>query len=315
MSRCRCKFGISRIFRRLAKMNTRRTNRRFDCRLLAIPALLALMPAAGLLRIGLVVRVSQFQLLSRLHQSALVAPEARSMTNSKNAPDHHTAPRQASAESSTTADARTRIGPPTFAWPSSISMCRARECARIISTYIRRNDKSSWHFRHRPPVASSHFPGRARKRSCSGQDPAPISRARTFRPRPWPGLPGEFADYFRGSIAWHQGDLPRPGQPGSRRSDARQRSDTFQVRHGRLSCARVGRKKPRPGNLYFQNVRELTAQGFADSSGLAASSLGWEARLHWRDRRFAQATDLYLEQAAAGDPTAKLSLRFVGSRP
>ena len=42
-------------------------------------------------------------------------------------------------------------------------------------------------------------------------------------------------------------------------------------------------------------------QGFADSIGLAVSSLGWEARIALRRDDFIRAIDLYLEQAAAGD--------------
>ncbi len=64
---------------------------------------------------------------------------------------------------------------------------------------------------------------------------------------------------------------------------------------------------------WFQNVRALAATGFVDSLGLASSSLGWEARLQLREKRYAPAIDLYLEQAASGDPSAVNSLRFAAS--
>src|SRR4030088_1010887 len=65
---------------------------------------------------------------------------------------------------------------------------------------------------------------------------------------------------------------------------------------------------------YFQNVRALAEARFADSLGLAASSLGWEARQHLREQGFTQAIDLYLEQAAGGDASALISLRWAASR-
>jgi hypothetical protein len=58
----------------------------------------------------------------------------------------------------------------------------------------------------------------------------------------------------------------------------------------------------------FRQVRDLTQQGFKDSIGLAAASVGLEARLQLRRKNFLSAIDLYLEQSASGDPTATNSL-------
>jgi len=61
---------------------------------------------------------------------------------------------------------------------------------------------------------------------------------------------------------------------------------------------------------YYQQVRALAAQGFADTSGLAAASIGWEARLALETNDFATALDLYLQQYAAGSPSAATSLEL-----
>jgi hypothetical protein len=61
---------------------------------------------------------------------------------------------------------------------------------------------------------------------------------------------------------------------------------------------------------YFAQVRSLASAGFADSLGLAVSSLGWEARIELRRKNFPRAINLYLEQAGAGDGSALDSLRF-----
>ena len=66
---------------------------------------------------------------------------------------------------------------------------------------------------------------------------------------------------------------------------------------------------------YYQEVRRLAKEGFADSLGLAAASLGWEAQANLRQKKFEPAIELYLEQFAAGDSnSAEVSLRFACHR-
>ena len=59
---------------------------------------------------------------------------------------------------------------------------------------------------------------------------------------------------------------------------------------------------------HYAQTRELAAQGLADTLGLATASIGWEARLAYEKRDLPRAIALYLEQAAAKDPTATMSL-------
>jgi hypothetical protein len=63
----------------------------------------------------------------------------------------------------------------------------------------------------------------------------------------------------------------------------------------------------------FRALRALAKAGFADSPGLAASSLGWEARLEYQRQRYEPAIELYLDQLASGDPSAVVSLRWVAA--
>jgi len=62
---------------------------------------------------------------------------------------------------------------------------------------------------------------------------------------------------------------------------------------------------------WFHRTRELAAGGFADSLGLAVASIGWEARAELDRGNVARAIALYLEQFAAGDPSAHPSLHLV----
>ncbi|MCX6925627.1 MAG: LysM peptidoglycan-binding domain-containing protein, partial [Verrucomicrobia bacterium] len=61
---------------------------------------------------------------------------------------------------------------------------------------------------------------------------------------------------------------------------------------------------------YFKQVRDLARRGFADSTGLAAASLGLEARIYLRQKKYERAIELYLEQLATGDQSAGPSLIF-----
>ena len=129
------------------------------------------------------------------------------------------------------------------------------------------------------------------------------------------GLPSEFAEYFRGTIAWHEQRILDARTAWIRLLQAnpaeRQYKSTWAAYMLGKSWEDENRQK---AIAYFRQVRAFAKDGFIDSLGLAAASLGLEARLHWRDRRYAEAIDLYLEQAAAGDPTAVNSLRFAAGQ-
>ncbi len=128
-----------------------------------------------------------------------------------------------------------------------------------------------------------------------------------------PGLPGEFADYLEGAIAWHQGRFPEAAAAWERllrrpAAERRQRSTWAAFMLGKVHL----RENREQAARWFQRTRELAGEGFADSLGLAASSLGWEARAE-RDRgRFDRAIDLYVQQLGTGDPTAVSSIRLTG---
>ncbi|MEN9641772.1 MAG: hypothetical protein RIR77_961 [Planctomycetota bacterium] len=67
---------------------------------------------------------------------------------------------------------------------------------------------------------------------------------------------------------------------------------------------------PEEAIRWFRRTRELAAEGFADSLGLANSSIGWEACAELDLHHHPRAIRLYLEHKAAGDPTSFESLGF-----
>ncbi len=126
------------------------------------------------------------------------------------------------------------------------------------------------------------------------------------------GMPAEFADYFRGAAAFHAGETNAAAQIWS---DLLQKPAA--QRHFRSTWAAfmlgklfVDQNPPRAIGC-FEQVRQLATNGFADTVGLAAASLGWQARAELNQQKWTRAIHLYFDQAAAGDPSAASSLLMV----
>jgi len=140
-----------------------------------------------------------------------------------------------------------------------------------------------------------------------------------------PGLPREFALYFQGAIAWQK---PGASTPYDRRQLRQAWEQLLELppveRHFKSTWAAfmLAKHYENPTNdwtdteaiKYFEQVRALANNGFADSSGLATASLGGEARIYLRRKNYEHAIELYLKQFAAGDDSAVESLRFTTVR-
>lgn len=147
------------------------------------------------------------------------------------------------------------------------------------------------------------------REEVSWADPAPPRP--TFQPVSVPaGLPGEFADYEKGAVAFHMGRLDEAraawekllARPAGER---RYRTTWAAFMLGRSQVE----SDPAAAVEWLAKTRELADQGFADPLGLAAASLGWEARAERNRGRHDVALKLYGEQAKTGDPRALESLR------
>jgi hypothetical protein len=129
-----------------------------------------------------------------------------------------------------------------------------------------------------------------------------------------PGLPPEFADYFRGAIAWHQNQLEEARAAWKRVLERPASERKYKATWAAFMLGRGWEEENEARAIaYFRQVRALAKAGCVDSLGLATSSLGFEARLHLRAQRFSEAIDLYLEQAASGEPSAVNSLQWAAS--
>jgi tetratricopeptide (TPR) repeat protein len=133
--------------------------------------------------------------------------------------------------------------------------------------------------------------------------------------RPPAGIPAEFADYLRGAIAYHLGRFAeaRAAWEGLLRRPKAER-------HYRSTWAAymIGRSlldgAPEQAAPWLDRVGSLAREGFADTLGLAAASLGWKARAHLSRREYDRAIEVYLSQLQTGDPSAPWSIHLVAGR-
>jgi tetratricopeptide (TPR) repeat protein len=128
------------------------------------------------------------------------------------------------------------------------------------------------------------------------------------------GLPGEFADYLRGALAYHRGDLDAATATWEKllkRPEGERRFRSTWAAY-MLGKTQLLAKRPADAVRWFERTREIAGEkDFADSLGLAAASLGWEARAERDLGHFDKALALYVRQAKGGDSTGLSSLRFV----
>jgi tetratricopeptide (TPR) repeat protein len=123
--------------------------------------------------------------------------------------------------------------------------------------------------------------------------------------------PKEFSGYLKGAAFYHKGERDKAIETWaallSLPEDERYYRSTW-------AAFMIGKAladdRPNEAVQWFKRVRELAAGGYADSLGLASSSIGWEAKVNLNHKRYSQAIELYMAQLASGDPTAFASLRF-----
>lgn len=130
-----------------------------------------------------------------------------------------------------------------------------------------------------------------------------------------PNLPAEFSLYLRGLIHHH---TAHPAEARALWTQLLSLPDNQRRYRSTWAAFMLGKSflpdDPAQAITHFQRTRALAAAGFPDPLGLAASSLGWEARAELDLGHLTRATDLYLQQLASGDPTSAMSLRLVAAR-
>ncbi len=129
------------------------------------------------------------------------------------------------------------------------------------------------------------------------------------------GLPGEFADYLTGALAYHRGDMDAARKFWSnvlqRPADQRRYRSVWAVYMLGRSYVDADPVKAR---AWFEKTRALAAAGYPDPLGLAAASWGWQGRAALNRNDYQAAITCYMTQHRAGDNSASASLRWAAHR-
>lgn len=123
-------------------------------------------------------------------------------------------------------------------------------------------------------------------------------------------FPSEFADYHRGARAYHIGDVEAMKSAWTallQRPPAERQYRTVWAEY-MLGKSALEEKQLDEARTHFRAAREAVKSGARDTLGLAAASIGWEAKLEFDAKHYPEAARLYLEQRGTGDPTAVNSL-------
>jgi hypothetical protein len=125
-------------------------------------------------------------------------------------------------------------------------------------------------------------------------------------------LLAEFADYLEGAVAWRNPALTNKIDARlawqkllALPADQRQFKSVWAAF---MLGKALEEEDPWRAVEYYQKTRALARDGFTDRLGLAAASLGLEARVYLNQTNRGRALELYLQQLAAGDESAATSL-------
>jgi hypothetical protein len=120
----------------------------------------------------------------------------------------------------------------------------------------------------------------------------------------------EFADYHRGAFAYRQKKWDKARAAWETLLNRPSEERHYRTVWAAFMLGKVALKKSDPDAAkWFQQVRDLAKEGFADSLGLAADSYGWEGRNEWKQNHPEKAARLFLTQLALGDESAMVSLK------
>ena len=143
---------------------------------------------------------------------------------------------------------------------------------------------------------------------------AALDASASGTPTPLPAeFDSEFADYHKGAAAYlnQQWDEARAAWENLLKRPEQDRHYRTVWAAFMLGKVALKEKDFPTATQWFQRTRELAKAGFADSSGLAAESYGWEGRAEWKQDHPEKAALLFMNQLALGDASAVVSLKAV----
>lgn len=131
------------------------------------------------------------------------------------------------------------------------------------------------------------------------------------------GLPAEIDLYLSGAVAYHRGDLGEARRRWQAVLDLPARDRRYRSTWAAfmLGKAALAERDFDAAVRWLERTRQIAAEkDMRDRLGLAAASLGWQARAELQRDRFAPALRLYADQVRTGDPGALVSLKTTAAR-
>jgi tetratricopeptide (TPR) repeat protein len=179
-----------------------------------------------------------------------------------------------------------------------------------LETVLKESGKKTGEILQQYRAVREQIAKHARSLSTDKEKPFPMDAATVPD-----GLPDEFTRYLQGLIAFHQDKAAEAQQAWQALlnlpADQRKHRSTW-------AAFMLGKSlmvsQPDRAVEYFDMTRKLAADGFTDTLGLAASSLGWQAKTELDRKHFESAVAFYSQQRLTGDITADSSLRICAIR-
>lgn len=123
-------------------------------------------------------------------------------------------------------------------------------------------------------------------------------------------LPREFELYLRGARAWHRDELASARDSWLELLELPAEQRKYRSVWAAYMLGRSARGGCDEQTRWFERARQLAADGFVDTLGLAAASWGEQARCRFEPAKITEAIELYRIQLETGDPRAIDSLRM-----
>ncbi len=128
-------------------------------------------------------------------------------------------------------------------------------------------------------------------------------------------LPREFELYLHGATAWHANDIKAARKSWLAVMDLPKAQRKYRTVWAAYMLGRSYIIKDQPKAVtWFKSTRKFVGEGFPDSLGLSAASLGWEGRAELYRNNYCRAIELYMLQHKTGSKSAAASLRVCAAR-
>ncbi len=118
-------------------------------------------------------------------------------------------------------------------------------------------------------------------------------------------VPPQFSLYLRGAISYYQGDWSRAREYWEQVLNLPDQHRQYRSTWAAFMIGKIlVHEDPDQAVEWFQRVRSMTREGYADNLGLAANSFKWEAKAELNRGNYTRAIERFMDFRATGDRSA-----------